>query len=139
MPSAESATCALFARVRPAPKLIDVAFVAPAPPSYNARLPAACGETTVRFNDTTTAVDGIPHVPASGNVRVPFAASEGPPSGPCERRVSTTRQGWRTWRLVATGDADGRHPSCTTSKSLAWIAENAGFRTPLSQRVSYVP
>ena len=49
------------------------------------------------------------------------------------------RHGGTTRRLVATGGADGCQPNWTTSKSPAWIEENAGLRMPLSQRASYVP
>ena len=37
------------------------------------------------------------------------------------------------------GAPEGCQPSCTTSKSETFRLPNAGFRTSLSQRVSYVP
>src|SRR6188474_541896 len=40
---------------------------------------------------------------------------------------------------AAAPDGGGFHPSCTTSKSLAFSVANAGFSTSLFQRVSNVP
>ena len=57
------------------------------------RCPDPVGPTIVTLNTTALAVDGIPHVPVTGNDRVALPASDGPPSGPVGLRVSTTRHG----------------------------------------------
>src|SRR5512143_2760116 len=136
VPSAARRTQTLFATVRPALKLIEEAFGMPVPAGYRTRSPAACGATTVTLTATDFAVAGMPHAPASANVRVPLAAIAGPPSGATGLRVSTRRHGVTGCSVDAAGGAAGCQPRWMTSKSLAWIPEKAGFRTPLSQRVS---
>jgi hypothetical protein len=55
--------------------------------------PAAPPATTVRLADTATADAGMPQMPATGNVRVAWATSAGPPVGPLGSRVSRMRHG----------------------------------------------
>src|SRR5512135_1234175 len=138
VPSDDRRIWALFARVRPAEKLTVEATGAPVPAGKTTTSPAPDGATTVAFADRETAVAGTPQAPVSANAFCVPAAMR-PEVGSPPIRVSRTRQGARTRNVVATGGADGCHPSRTTSKSPAWIAANAGFRTSLSQRASYVP
>src|SRR5689334_8681359 len=58
------------------------------------RKPRGSLGATVKFMEYACAVAGRLHGPVRiGNVRVAFAAREGPPRGPGPRRVSTRRQG----------------------------------------------
>src|SRR5262245_27338989 len=54
----------------------------------------------------------------------------------CETRDASQRM---ILRLVGAAGTLGFQPSCTTSKSSAVSAENAGFKTPLFHRASIVP
>src|SRR6266511_5675166 len=88
VPSEETLIRALFARVRPLGKLIEVVNGRALSARYTVRDPGCVAPVTVRFAMRAVAVDGMPQEPAVANSRsVPGW------SGLPVRRVSTTRHG----------------------------------------------
>src|SRR5438067_2522820 len=105
VPSAPRETRALFARKRPATKLIVLTFgrLTIAGPGYNVAKPLDCGLITVRFTASAVALEGIPHKPTIAIVRAVFAATAPPP------RVSTARHG-----VIKKNFAAGAPPTTVT-------------------------
>src|ERR1035437_6499973 len=91
VPSVDSSTIALLARVWLAPKLMVVAVGIAVPVVKSLRSPAAAACVTVIFTETDFAADGTVHGPfVRTKERCPPAASWGASAG---RRVSIRRQG----------------------------------------------
>jgi len=68
--------------------------------------------------DTVLASDGIPHTPATGKTRAPFATSAGPPAGPLGFRVSKTRHGLTVKKRVGADDTGG---AVTVTNHVVWF------------------
>ena len=77
----------------------------------------------------------MPQTPRATNVRVPGAASAGPPPGPAGRRVSRARHGESVWNLVATGPVT---PVVAEMPVLAFQYEPLGVVSSFTARTRYV-
>ena len=93
VPSVASRATVLLARVWPVEKLMVLVGGGIPLPGNRLRKPAAVDPVTATFTETARADDGTPQVPVRVNVRREDGRSAGPPSGPAELRVSTSRQG----------------------------------------------
>ena len=107
LPEVASRTTALFARVWPALKLIELVLPGARSPGKSVTWPPPCGATTVTLTAIALAVAGIAHWPVATKTRVAsdgcaggpgrwsalqLGGSAGAPHAPPPLRVSTSRQ-----------------------------------------------
>src|SRR5450830_182783 len=98
----ERDTIALLARVRPARKLIELAFGRKMSDGNTTSSPSAPTFVTVRFAEIAAAPAGMPHADvATSNVRAANGCNDGAPSGPVGFLVSRTRHGGNVFKRTA--------------------------------------